>query len=104
MIAGVCSSWPLPMAVPVMSRPARRRRGSVTRMNSLPTKPTVNLKTLMKDIPVLQVEGPMQRAIGSLVTDSRRVTRDALFFALPGHRTDGNFFLQEAIDRGAAVV
>ncbi len=73
-------------------------------MNSFSTKPTVNLKTLLKDIPVLQVEGSMQRAIGSLVTDSRRVTRDALFFALPGHRTDGNFFLQEAIDRGAAVV
>jgi UDP-N-acetylmuramoyl-L-alanyl-D-glutamate--2,6-diaminopimelate ligase len=73
-------------------------------MNSFSTKPTVNLKTLIKDIPVLQVEGSMQRAIGSLVTDSRRVTHGALFFALPGQRTDGNFFLQEAIDRGASVV
>lgn len=104
MIAGVYSSWPLPMAVPVISRPVRKKRSLPSRMSSFPAKPTVNLKTLIKDLEILSIEGSLQKPLSGLVTDSRRVSRNTLFFALSGQRTDGNFFLQEAIDRGAAVV
>lgn len=36
-----------------------------------------------------------------IVVDSRHVTPDALFVALPGEQTDGHNFLSEAMERGA---
>src|SRR5690606_27646191 len=36
--------------------------------------------------------------------DSRRVLPGNLFFALPGRRTDGNSFIDEAIQRGAVGI
>ena len=42
--------------------------------------------------------------IERLAIDSRRVTPGSLFFALPGLRSDGNSFVDEAIARGAVAV
>lgn len=42
--------------------------------------------------------------ITNLVFDSREVTRDSLFFALPGTHTDGNNFIEQAILAGANAV
>ena len=42
--------------------------------------------------------------ISNLVFDSREVTRDSLFFALPGTHTDGNNFIEQAILAGANAV
>ena len=39
-----------------------------------------------------------------LITDSRRVVPGSVFFAIEGRQTDGNYYIQEAIDRGAAAV
>lgn len=39
-----------------------------------------------------------------LVTDSRRVVPGALFFAIGGLRTDGNYYVEEAVDRGAVAI
>jgi len=42
--------------------------------------------------------------ITCLITDSRRVVPGALFFAIGGLRTNGNYFVEEAADRGAVAV
>ncbi len=42
--------------------------------------------------------------VSSLATDSRHVRPGALFFALPGARTDGSRFIDEAVERGAVAV
>ena len=42
--------------------------------------------------------------ISSLVFDSREVTKDSLFFALPGTHTDGNNYIEQAILAGANAV
>ena len=42
--------------------------------------------------------------ISNLVFDSREVTRDSLFFALPGTHTDGNNYIEQAILAGANAV
>jgi UDP-N-acetylmuramoyl-L-alanyl-D-glutamate--2,6-diaminopimelate ligase len=42
--------------------------------------------------------------ITCLITDSRRVVPGALFFAIGGLRTDGNFYVEEAVDRGAVAI
>ncbi len=42
--------------------------------------------------------------ITNLVFDSREVTKDSLFFALPGTHTDGNNYIEQAILAGANAV
>lgn len=62
------------------------------------------LKTLLKGLAPVRVEGRLDTVVEGLATDSRRVNPGYLFFALPGLRTDGSRFIDEAIDRGARVV
>ena len=42
--------------------------------------------------------------VTNLVFDSREVTKNSLFFALPGNHADGNTFIPQAIQNGANVV
>ncbi len=41
--------------------------------------------------------------VTSVVVDSRKASAGALFFALPGERTDGHAFIRDAFARGAAA-
>jgi UDP-N-acetylmuramoyl-tripeptide--D-alanyl-D-alanine ligase len=51
------------------------------------------------------VRGDPGRSVeGSVETDSRMVTADAVFFALPGETTDGALFAPAAVEAGAALV
>lgn len=42
--------------------------------------------------------------ITALTNDSRKITPGALFFALPGAKTDGSLFIKQALEKGAAAV
>jgi UDP-N-acetylmuramoyl-L-alanyl-D-glutamate--2,6-diaminopimelate ligase len=53
---------------------------------------------------ILAVKGSLDRPISGLVMDSRRVVPGSVFFALPGRRTDGSSFLDEAVTRGAVAI
>jgi UDP-N-acetylmuramoyl-L-alanyl-D-glutamate--2,6-diaminopimelate ligase len=53
---------------------------------------------------ILAVKGTLDRPISGLAIDSRRVVPGTLFFALPGTRTDGATFIDEAVSRGAVAV
>ncbi len=46
----------------------------------------------------------LKTEVRDLITDSRRVTPGSAFFAIPGQRTNGNNFLEEAISRGAKTI
>lgn len=48
--------------------------------------------------------GTADREITSLAWDTRKLSPGALFFAMPGFKTDGGLFIQEAFDKGAAAV
>ncbi|MEZ5276418.1 MAG: UDP-N-acetylmuramoyl-L-alanyl-D-glutamate--2,6-diaminopimelate ligase [Opitutaceae bacterium] len=63
-----------------------------------------NLNELFSGIDCLEIKGTLDRVVTSLVIDSRRATPGCVFFALPGMRSDGSFFIDEAIDRGAVAV
>jgi UDP-N-acetylmuramoyl-L-alanyl-D-glutamate--2,6-diaminopimelate ligase len=54
--------------------------------------------------PASLVHGDAGIAIDSLATDSRAVQPGALFFALPGRKTNGRRFVAEALERGASAV
>lgn len=53
---------------------------------------------------ILAVRGGLDRPISGLAMDSRRVVPGNLFFALPGLRTDGASYIDEAVSRGAVAV
>lgn len=62
------------------------------------------LSKLLGDDFAKALKGQPDPRIERLAIDSRRVTPGSLFFALPGLRSDGNSFVDEAISRGAVAV
>jgi len=64
----------------------------------------MQLKELVKQLPVLRVEGSLDRDIAGIAYDSRRVTPGMVFVAIPGVHVDGHDFINTAIDRGAAAI
>ena len=48
--------------------------------------------------------GNAERVCKGVVIDSRKVTPDAIFVAFPGERVDGNAYVPQAIEAGAACV
>lgn len=69
-----------------------------------PAQSMTTLAQLFSGQPVRQTDGDMRKPVRQLCTDSRRVTPGALFFALPGRRTAGVHYVEEAIDRGAVAI
>ncbi|MFZ1056137.1 MAG: UDP-N-acetylmuramoyl-L-alanyl-D-glutamate--2,6-diaminopimelate ligase, partial [Opitutaceae bacterium] len=62
------------------------------------------LSDYIDECEILALKGSLERPISGLVMDSRRVVPGNLFFALPGIRSDGVTFVDEAVSRGAAAV
>ena len=62
------------------------------------------VQELIKELDVTFKKGDCTNVATCLITDSRRVVPGALFFAISGLRTDGNFYVEEAVDRGAVAV
>ncbi|RRJ95754.1 UDP-N-acetylmuramoyl-L-alanyl-D-glutamate--2,6-diaminopimelate ligase [Opitutaceae bacterium TAV4] len=63
-----------------------------------------HLSDLFIEDEVLSIRGELHRPISGLVMDSRRVVPGNVFFALPGLRSDGASYINEAISRGAVAI
>jgi UDP-N-acetylmuramoyl-L-alanyl-D-glutamate--2,6-diaminopimelate ligase len=87
---------PFLLAARLAARAESERRGRA-RMDQ-------TLKHLLAGTTVLALRGDADRAVTSLVTDSRRVVPGALFFAIGGTRVNGADYVEEAIGRGAVAV
>jgi UDP-N-acetylmuramoyl-L-alanyl-D-glutamate--2,6-diaminopimelate ligase len=89
----------------VSSRQSYSRTLNVNQVNSdrrFPMNPSA--QELIEGIDLLARKGGGDSAVTCLITDSRRVVPGALFFAIGGLRTDGNFYVEEAVDRGAVMI
>ena len=64
----------------------------------------MQLKNLLSAVATSEVSGPVDRTVESIAYDSRRVGKNGLFVALPGEKTDGNRFLEQAVEKGATVI
>lgn len=62
------------------------------------------LKEILQGLKFEVLSGDIDRPVGSLTVDSRRVDSGALFIALKGEHVDGHLYVQSAIDAGANVV
>jgi UDP-N-acetylmuramoyl-L-alanyl-D-glutamate--2,6-diaminopimelate ligase len=63
-----------------------------------------DVQQLMDGLDCTKRKGGGRHPVTCLITDSRRVVPGALFFAIGGLRTDGNFYVEEAVDRGAVAI
>jgi UDP-N-acetylmuramoyl-L-alanyl-D-glutamate--2,6-diaminopimelate ligase len=84
-------------------KPARRTRREALAVNRV-FKMAPKLSDYFHDDEIIAVKGSLDRPISGLVLDSRRVVPGAVFFALPGRRTDGASFIDEAVSRGAVAI
>lgn len=62
------------------------------------------LKDILPSGDIVKSSGDMELHISSLVFDSRKVTKDSLFFAVKGSVQDGSVYIEDAIKKGAAGV
>jgi UDP-N-acetylmuramoyl-L-alanyl-D-glutamate--2,6-diaminopimelate ligase len=84
------------------SAPTRTRRETLARNRVFKMAP--KLSDYFREDELIAVRGELERPISGLVMDSRRVVPGNLFFALPGLRTDGASYIDEAVSRGAVAV
>ena len=61
------------------------------------------LTSLLKGVNVT-TRLPLDIPVGSVTSDSRHVWPGAAFVAIPGTKLNGNYFIPDAIQRGAAVI
>lgn len=64
----------------------------------------MELDALIRALAPSEVTGAQPVEITDLAYDTRRVTRGALFFCVPGERADGHAFAWEAIEQGAVAL
>lgn len=61
-------------------------------------------KELLKGITYECIKGTVDKEVGEVVYDSRKIVKDCLFICICGYNTDGHDFAYEAADKGAAVL
>lgn len=67
--------------------------------------PSRSLADLLRSVPGVRAPaGTAAVRVHGLAVDSRRVRPGDLFIAIPGHRTDGHGYIEEAVRRGAVAV
>jgi UDP-N-acetylmuramoyl-L-alanyl-D-glutamate--2,6-diaminopimelate ligase len=64
----------------------------------------VELDALIRALAPSEVTGARPVEIADLAYDTRRVTKGALYFCVPGARVDGHDFAWEALERGAVAL
>ena len=85
----------------------RAAAGRIRRLDSVSQrvfKMAPKLSDYLNENEVIAVKGSFDQPISGIVMDSRRVVPGVLYFALPGLRSDGSSFIDEAINRGAVAI
>jgi UDP-N-acetylmuramoyl-L-alanyl-D-glutamate--2,6-diaminopimelate ligase len=64
----------------------------------------MKLKKFLDRIKTVEIAGNKDLDIAGLSFDSRNVSENAMFFAVPGTKTDGHAFIDSAIEKGAKAI
>lgn len=73
-------------------------------LNSIVPEYSSDLLNLIRGLPVRGIIGPLEVPVRSVVEDSRIARADSAFFVLPGERSHGSQFAEQAIEAGARVL
>jgi UDP-N-acetylmuramoyl-L-alanyl-D-glutamate--2,6-diaminopimelate ligase len=64
----------------------------------------MNLEKLLRDLPVIKIEGTTAKNIKKIEFDSRKAEQESLFVAVKGVNVDGHDFIGKAVENGADVI
>lgn len=64
----------------------------------------MKLADLLRDVPVVSVNGSTDVEVTGVTADSRLVRKGSLFVAIPGTKQDGSKYIPQAVQKGAAAV
>lgn len=65
----------------------------------------MKLSELLNNVKAIQVIGNAElKEISNITLDSRRVSKNSLFFAIAGEKQDGHKFIPDAINQGASAI
>ena len=64
----------------------------------------MNLEALLNRIPVVEIFGNKNPEVSEIVFDSRKAVENSLYVAIKGTVSDGNSFINAAIEKGAKVI
>lgn len=53
---------------------------------------------------IVEIKGKMPEDVMNISTDSRKISKSSVFFALPGTKDDGKRYINDAISNGAKIV
>jgi UDP-N-acetylmuramoyl-L-alanyl-D-glutamate--2,6-diaminopimelate ligase len=101
VIGYLTQNYPLIQAFGALSS-ARSSGDSVAQKRVIKMAP--KLSDYLSEDEVIAVKGELSRPISGLAIDSRRVVPGNVYFALPGRRTNGALYIDEAVSRGAVAV
>jgi len=73
-------------------------------VTSVKRRCTINIADLIKIIPQKEVFGDIEQNVAKIEYDSRLVTPEDMFVALPGARFDGHDYIEAAIKAGAMSI
>src|SRR2546428_9871956 len=62
------------------------------------------LNNILKDIPVLELKGSIDKDVDLITFDSREVRAKTLFVAIKGTIADGHKFIEQSIENGANAI
>lgn len=64
----------------------------------------MRLRELLRGVPLTDCRADQEMEIAGVSYDTRTMAPGDLFVALPGYKTDGQFYVEEALKKGAAAV
>ncbi|MBN2728677.1 MAG: UDP-N-acetylmuramoyl-L-alanyl-D-glutamate--2,6-diaminopimelate ligase [Bacteroidales bacterium] len=64
----------------------------------------MRLSDILMDIDLELLQGSEEKNIAGMSSDSRRIEKDFVFFALSGTKVDGHDFIEKAIEKGASAI
>ena len=64
----------------------------------------MTIKELIVNIRIKEIRGDVNQSISAIHFDSRKVEPGSVFVAVKGRVTDGQMFIDKAVDRGAVCV
>ncbi len=101
MIGYLAPNYPLVAAFrTAAAAPRRTARGA----GPDPLAGAPRLSSLLDEPEVVAHRGDLDRPFSGISFDSRQVLPGHVFFALPGRRTDGTLFVEQAVARGAVAI
>ena len=63
-----------------------------------------SLKDILYKVQILAMSGSSDQKISNIEIDSRKIKKNNLFIALPGIRSDGHDYIENAISNGAIAI